>query len=252
MIRVALLGAALLCGVSSVQAAVVLDQSSVVPAGGFGIVAAPVGERAVPGNANAVVLRGAVQTFTAGTAGFLSYLQFQAGQIGVINGLIGMSLIDGDYEAGARTVIAQSFTVFNALPDLASARNGALALYFDTSAANYYVTPGQRYSVRFDAQPFGPLAALGLIIGYAEGTQANPVFVGSGYTGGKLFNLVNGEIPAGQEAGSPLFDVGFRSFVDEIANPAVPEPSTWMMMLAGFGLVGIAARRTGSKATATV
>jgi PEP-CTERM motif len=35
----------------------------------------------------------------------------------------------------------------------------------------------------------------------------------------------------------------------EVVTPAVPEPSTWMMMLLGFGGVGIGMRRRGDKRT---
>lgn len=63
-------------------------------------------------------------------------------------------------------------------------------------------------------------------------------------------------------SGSDIFDVGglrFRSTqnafeVDNFAiRAAVPEPATWMMMLAGFGIVGAALRRrrqVGGLATA--
>lgn len=248
MFKVALLGAALLCGISSAHGAVVLDQSFVVPAGGFAPVVATIGDRQPTGQP--LIAQGAVQTFTAGKSGILSLLEFQAGQLNLSNnGIIGMSLIDGDYETGARTVIAQSFTVFNALPDLTTARNGTLRLFFDTSVANYFVTPGQRYSVQFDAVSFTPLAQAGLVVGYVAGTQQAPVFFGSGYTGGKLFPLVNGQIPTGQGSGSPLYDVGFRSYVNEVSVPAVPESGTWMMMVAGFGLVGAVIRRRSGTVT---
>lgn len=34
-------------------------------------------------------------------------------------------------------------------------------------------------------------------------------------------------------------------------TPAVPEPATWAMLIAGFGLVGLARRRRGAKVAAT-
>jgi hypothetical protein len=33
------------------------------------------------------------------------------------------------------------------------------------------------------------------------------------------------------------------SFLDGVSLTAVPEPASWALMLAGFGLVGLAARR---------
>jgi hypothetical protein len=35
-------------------------------------------------------------------------------------------------------------------------------------------------------------------------------------------------------------------------TPAIPEPSTWAMMIAGFGLAGAALRRRGARATVTL
>lgn len=43
-----------------------------------------------------------------------------------------------------------------------------------------------------------------------------------------------------------------RAFeIDDIAGSAVPEPATWAMLLAGFGLVGFAARRRRVVSTVT-
>ena len=40
------------------------------------------------------------------------------------------------------------------------------------------------------------------------------------------------------------------SFIDNVSLGAVPEPTTWAMLLAGFGLVGVAARRRAGSAVA--
>jgi hypothetical protein len=38
-------------------------------------------------------------------------------------------------------------------------------------------------------------------------------------------------------------DGGFATYMDRSFAPAVPEPASWAMMLAGFGLIGSIARR---------
>lgn len=43
--------------------------------------------------------------------------------------------------------------------------------------------------------------------------------------------------------GSPGFDVGFIQVLPGSIGPGVPEPATWAMMIAGFGLVGATMRR---------
>ncbi len=47
----------------------------------------------------------------------------------------------------------------------------------------------------------------------------------------------------GTTAGRSTFIFGFKGVGGIIVEPGVPEPATWAMMIAGFGLVGAAARR---------
>jgi hypothetical protein len=49
--------------------------------------------------------------------------------------------------------------------------------------------------------------------------------------------------PAGTLAGYSTFIFGFKGVGGVVVNPGIPEPGTWAMMIAGFGLVGFAARR---------
>ncbi|MBB6122478.1 PEPxxWA-CTERM sorting domain-containing protein [Sphingobium subterraneum] len=59
----------------------------------------------------------------------------------------------------------------------------------------------------------------------------------------------NGRVNYSVEAGDPsiigaIFRSGGNSFeFDNLATNAVPEPTTWAMMLAGFGAMGVALRR---------
>ncbi len=64
---------------------------------------------------------------------------------------------------------------------------------------------------------------------------STPAFVASGYTG-----FVNSVVIYGQQGFYVLDDFTFRNVAT--TTPAVPEPSTWLMMLTGFGLVAGAAR----------
>jgi hypothetical protein len=60
------------------------------------------------------------------------------------------------------------------------------------------------------------------------------------YSGGTLYTGVTA---------STLGDMVFRTFADDTVA-AVPEPATWAMMLAGFGLIGgsLRTRRFGTAA----
>ena len=48
------------------------------------------------------------------------------------------------------------------------------------------------------------------------------------------------DVPNG---GSEFADMNFWAYTTEGGNGVIPEPATWAMMIAGFGLVGFAARR---------
>lgn len=239
MIRGFAFGAALLSA-SPAIAAVELDQEAFTLVGiGTAPVIATIGEVAPqPPRVPVTTQRSAVQTFTAGLSGTLDHLEFQAGQIAAASGLVLMSLIDGDYLAGASTVVWQDVGFFANLPPIGVAGSGVLALFFDVSGAGYQVSAGQRYSVLFEGVPFQPNQNIGLVIG--KGTLPGPtppVFTGPGYAGGTFQGYFNGvAVPAVSD-----FDVGFRSFVD--VSAAVPEPASWAMMIAGFGLAGAALRR---------
>lgn len=49
---------------------------------------------------------------------------------------------------------------------------------------------------------------------------------------------------------SPGFDVAFIRVLPGSIGPAVPEPATWAMLIAGFGMVGAVRRRRASAAPA--
>lgn len=47
----------------------------------------------------------------------------------------------------------------------------------------------------------------------------------------------------GMQTGGRPFDSNYRIVINYNEAPAVPEPTTWALMLAGFGMVGFAMRR---------
>ena len=79
----------------------------------------------------------------------------------------------------------------------------------------------------------------------ASGTQFDVCTSGVGGTSSQV--ALDGGCPAGQ-ALIPSYVMGFKFSANEasglgFSNPGVPEPATWGMMLAGFGLAGAAIRR---------
>ncbi len=73
--------------------------------------------------------------------------------------------------------------------------------------------------------------------GFTVDYRYNPAATGDIGTSG--FNLAGGL----NETTAPLADRSFRFVDGQLVTGAVPEPSTWAMMLLGFGAVGVALRR---------
>lgn len=242
MILRSVLALAACCVASPAFSAIVLDQEAVTivqPNNGPSLVR--IGEVPPPPSLpnNPSVFQSGVQTFTAGSAGRLSRIEFQAATLGPPQqGLFLLTLIDGDFSAGANTIFGMSFVEFASVPSLSVAATGVTGLIFDTSAFDYRVAPGQRFSVLFDGLPFAPNQSAALIIGQATVPSITPrVFTGTNYTGGRYFLVSNGTVLS-----TPVdFDVGFRSYVETLT--AVPEPASWAMMIAGFAMAGVAMRR---------
>lgn len=192
-------------------------------------------------------MAGAVQTITAGAKGKLSSVSFSFSAFSRSSGTLILSLIDGDYAAGARSVIGQKSINFVDINSYPSSPNN-LNQTFDTSAFNYKVKNGKKFSIVFDTTP-DTTGLIYLGIGYSDlDLDANPVTevssYSSNYSGGELLALLNGTL---FPLTSPR-DLTFATYVDTSAG--VPEPATWALMILGFGGIGAAMRRRGKSATA--
>ncbi len=227
------------------QAAVILDQNALytprIPAPGetYASLVTVAGNRSVAPPATSFVDRRFVQSMTAGIAGTLSSVGMQINRPFIPDGTTGdfqFSLIDGDFGTGARNILASisiPFFAVNALIDI----NGLLTI--DISELGYAVSSGQKFSIMGQVNTAAPnftiSALLGQVLRDPNNLNGPPIaFYSTNYAGGAMYSF-NG--PSPQMVMASPYDIGFRTFVDTGIS-AVPETTTWAMMIAGFGLVG--------------
>lgn len=228
------------------QAAIVVDTDALVrfnPAA-QGIVLRTIGRPAPrPGGLVPAQIT-LLQTFTAGTAGRLHGIDLQLFQFpNSGGGTVGLTLIQGDFAAGANLVWGQQSVALEDLRTTATGRDLEPLLRFDTAGFGLNLAAGDRFSVLFDVIPSGEFAAASALIGNSLGVVEVPgmgfrtIVEGSNYAGGSLYSLNNGRISA-----PSVNDVGFRTFIDTRAA-AIPEPQGWALLVSGFALAGTALRR---------
>jgi hypothetical protein len=111
-------------------------------------------------------------------------------------------------------------------------------------------TPGQAYNLTFAyshnlftdvafASALVSIDGLAGIVTHSSGTNADldwRIFSGGFVATGTTATLSFINLTGGENEGV---------FLDAVSLVAVPEPSTWMMMLVGFGAIGFAMRRKG-------
>lgn len=231
------MGALCLAVAPAANAAVVLDQDAIVAPAGIGSVEVDVGVRQLGGR---VLTLRTVQTITAGRAGLLNSIDFQGAPLGSLApSSLRLTLIDGDYAAGARAVVGTKLFSASNTPDYAAALTSDRLIPFQTDSFKYAVTPGKVFSVLFEAVPVNQFGRFSFTTGNYFGQVQLPngtfqsVVSGANYARGTLYQL--------SSAGNLLedrLDIGFRSFV-----ASVPEPGTWAMLILGFGTIGGALRR---------
>ena len=75
---------------------------------------------------------------------------------------------------------------------------------------------------------------------FTNNNPSGPSFIGLNLAGGT--DILNTPIPLGATTRDRAVATFTISYNSKAAAPAVPEPATWAMMLAGFGLVGASMR----------
>lgn len=190
-----------------------------------------------------------VQTFTASVAGQLHGIDlqiFQDNRFGA--GTLSLTLVEGDFAAGARAIRGSADVPTAALRTTASGRDLEPLLRFDTSAFQLGLAAGDRFSVIFTIIPDGDFAAASLLVGNTTGAVEElpgigfrPIVQRSNYAGGALYTL----FPDGRLGAPGISDVGFRTFIAASAG-AIPEPGSWALMILGHGVIGGLYRRRKS------
>jgi PEP-CTERM motif len=224
----------------SAQAAVVLAQDNLLT------IVQP-GFQLVQGIGRATDRRQA-QGVVAGKTGTLDHIDLQVGTIGNVgaNNLAieilhgGVGSLPAGPGASPFIISGSSLFAFNNLD-----QNHFLTL--DVSSLNFNVTAGDQFLIYVYAQTPSATARFGLIYGEEIGVDADGnSIVGSNRNYAPAANYITdntGNLPW-QET---IYDRGFRTYVN-VAG--VPEPASWMLMIAGFGMVGAAMRRQRGRVSA--
>ncbi len=172
-----------------------------------------------------------------------------------------------DFNAGAPAGLTGNYNIQNF-------SNGNGALPFGSDGSNYLTVAG--------SNPYGPTATLmfgaaynvvslywgsidtyntlelldmsGALIGSVAASTFTGIQVGPPANGDQGIGATNRRVTFTTDMGDALigglrFTSTQNSFeVDNIALGAVPEPATWAMMIAGFGIIGAALRRRAKPA----
>ena len=109
--------------------------------------------------------------------------------------------------------------------------------FVDFTTTGILLSPGQTYTAALTSNS----NRYGLVYGPDINLNTGAVLGPDAYAGGRL--LATGFTDRPCSGGT--CDANFR--YRAIGAPAVPEPATWAMMIAGFGLVGGAMRRRSTK-----
>lgn len=169
-----------------------------------------------------------VQTFTVGLTGLLT--EFDLAIIGTPltpDGGFGVSLLDS-----ADNALFSTHVDNHAAPNV-FATDWASMLKFQLGSAAFDVAAGDTYRISVVSDPDMPAGTVTWLTG----------------VDGAAFAYAGGEGRVGY--GFPPYafggDYGFRTYVDADAG-AAPEPAAWVLMLLGFGVLGLAIRRRAGRA----
>ena len=124
------------------------------------------------------------------------------------------------------------------------------------SVADTPVMPGgSAFQITGISGAFNGSAITGLLPGFLGANnyyyKGNPFVDASGVSfstaAGKSVNLLNQSSNGQYRVNTAPFDSGFVTASSSQVQAAVPEPTTWAMMIIGMGLIGAAMRRAGRK-----
>jgi len=108
--------------------------------------------------------------------------------------------------------------------------------WYDVSLPNIATTIGGVYTFVLSNSSL----RYGVVLGPDVNIQTGQVLGGDAYTGGQAFGVQS--YPNCPNTSASQCDLNFR-VRGTTATGAVPEPATWAMMIAGFGMMGGALRR---------
>lgn len=225
--------------ISPALATRVIDQSNLVDPSRGMLLGSAISRTRLPSQS----VIGQAQTVTAAVTGILGAVDLQLFYYSqtTTNEPFSFRLYDGALVEGTGVLVGQIDVAVDAAPTDVQAQAGSL-LRLELASFNYAVVPGQVFTLYSFISSSGPVNGRGprLVYGYESGVfdqDGFPLLVGLDYARG--YNAItNGN-------GSDLetrFDRGFRTFVD-VNAATVPEPATWTLMIAGFGMAGATMRR---------
>ena len=218
--------AAAVVGVSMPAAAATVDQAAYVVPSGLPMYTSWVTR--MPSGYE----RWQAQSVTAGMAGLLKTVDLQIGGIVGAGDLV-LSIGAGEVTDSGFSVLGSVSLLYGDVPladDLGTAEPGYAR--FDVSGLGLMVTPGMTFTLLVSAGPSAVATRYGWA--FAETPDGSEVLNPVLYAGG--VNRISDD--HGASWTETFYDRGFRTWV-----AGVPEPATWAMLVAGFGLVGAAARR---------
>lgn len=184
--------------------------------------------------------------FSANAATFSDRASYEAA-----NATTDIVTFEGIAPDGGFVLLGSPFAIGNV--SIASSANGVSdGAFFGTPNDTFFVNEfGGAATFTFDA----PVLAAGFTLanGFAGGDITASVFSGATLLDSFTFTVpdqsvftgffgVNGLGPITSVTLQPL-DGGFLLVSEVLSTAAVPEPASWMLMIAGFGLVGGALRR---------
>ncbi len=238
---------------TTAHAEIIVDQDALVgplvpigPRAGRYVITA--GDRVPPPGSTATPIIDAVvaQSVTAGLFGTVEGFDIQGPfwNRQTFDTSLRVSLYNGDIGNGGALI---GFYERPAFSFLGGSLNNTQPNYIDLSGFGLVVAPGDIYS--FSLSVVEPSAAAALfIIGNVPGLDGNgaAIIEANQYAGGSAYYSNNGS----PFSASP-YDLGFRSYINTFGLSGVPEPSSWAMLIIGFGMIGAhMRRRTRSRATA--